>query len=169
MPKLGPCPTCKKKISTEAVTCPSCGQPLGADWHKKQEAEGMPLQFLIWGALFIVVLMIFVSIDRVPKPSLEKTQDQRVHVSATEYGVAWPYPDYSEGVIDCYYETFGGVRRPIAVIWLGGKAYGLNGAAKGVAHYLDDRSKMRTDPATGLILTGAGSEILNRALAICGQ
>ena len=35
MAKMHPCPTCKKKISISAASCPNCGDPLADGWSKK--------------------------------------------------------------------------------------------------------------------------------------
>jgi len=39
MARMGCCPTCKKKVSENAESCPSCGEPLGAGWMERAEAE----------------------------------------------------------------------------------------------------------------------------------
>ena len=35
MAKMHSCPTCKKKISISAASCPNCGDPLADGWSKK--------------------------------------------------------------------------------------------------------------------------------------
>lgn len=39
MARMGACPTCKKRVSENAESCPSCGEPLGAGWVEKAAAE----------------------------------------------------------------------------------------------------------------------------------
>nr|WP_321440529.1 hypothetical protein [uncultured Hyphomonas sp.] len=66
-------------------------------------------------------------------------------VFAKDYPDAWPWPAYESGRLRCYNRTFKNVRRPIVLIKLGGKTYGLNGTAIGAAGYRDSRELMGRD------------------------
>jgi len=71
-------------------------------------------------------------------------------------------------MLDCKVKSFGGTRRPLVIIKLGGTWYGLNGAAMGVGGYPDSRSQMARHPEWGTYELGASGEFVKKGLEICG-
>jgi len=59
MARLGTCPTCKKKVSENAEICPSCGEPLGADWREetaaRQKSQALTSRVFVLSAILVVV------------------------------------------------------------------------------------------------------------------
>lgn len=166
MSKLYQCPSCAKPISGEAKECPKCGKPLEDSWQQNAKVDSDRGVYGCAGVVgaFVLVILIGTNINKF-KTNQASVKSETITVS--EYGNQWPYTSYTSGVISCSNKTFGGTSRPIAIIKLGTTSYGLNGAAKGVGGFPDDRDLMKRDAATGLYELGASDKILRRALSLC--
>lgn len=60
MARMGNCPTCKKKVSENAESCPSCGEPLARGWMDEEAArrtKGSTTNkvFLVFAALAVAI------------------------------------------------------------------------------------------------------------------
>jgi hypothetical protein len=95
------------------------------------------------------------------------TGGSSIEVRSEEYGKEWPYPDFDKGEIRCVERSFGAVVRPLVVISLDGRDYGLNGAAFGVGGYPDARTLLKRHPEWGTYELGATHEFIQRGLDLC--
>ncbi len=89
-------------------------------------------------------------------------------ISAGDYGAEWPFPNYSGGTLRCERKTVSGVTRSLITIELGGRVYGLNGAATGWGGYDDSRRLMAKHPEWGTYELGASDTMITDALSRCG-
>jgi len=87
------CPSCDKEISSEAVSCPSCGHPIKPQKQKSTSVFGVVLKVII--ALFIIGIGAFVLfcgplyymvgtnvIDQLDKSKIENTKLQIVQLES---------------------------------------------------------------------------------------
>ena len=88
--------------------------------------------------------------------------EEVVVVTAVEFGGEWPYPEYQQGRISCKWEK----KRPMVLIELGGKVYGMNGAANGMGGYSDSRLLMARDQ-WGAYDLGAFPKFIQTGLDLC--
>lgn len=86
---------------------------------------------------------------------------------AVDYGAGWPFPGYGQGTLRCERRTVSGVTRSLVTVELGGKVYGLNGAAIGWGGYDDSRRLMAKHPEWGTYEVGASDTMIADALAGC--
>lgn len=93
--------------------------------------------------------------------------DQGTEVTKAQYGDEWPFPGFDKAIIRCERRAFGSVQRPLVTVDLGGRTYGLNGAAHGVGGYPDARTKMARHPELGHYQLGAASEFIRMGLELC--
>lgn len=108
---------------------------------------------------FGVILAAFAFGEAMSAPVAEVTRAQ--------YGDRWPFPGAERATIRCERRTFGGVSRPLVTVVLGGRAYGLNGAAMGVGGYPDARTRMKRHPQWGTYELGATDEFIRMGLKLC--
>jgi hypothetical protein len=87
---------------------------------------------------------------------------------AADYEADWPFPGYSQGMLRCERKTVSGVTRSLVTVELGGKVYGLNGAATGWGGYDDSRYLMAKHPEWGTYELGASDTMIADALVKCG-
>ncbi|MCH8013377.1 MAG: type II secretion system major pseudopilin GspG [Candidatus Dadabacteria bacterium] len=105
------CPSCNKEISSEAVSCPSCGHPIKPQKQKNTSVFGVVVKVII--ALFIIGLAIFVLFcvgigylgsnvnDQLEKARIENTKIQIVQLESAlklfkvDNGF---YPDTQQGL-----------------------------------------------------------------------
>lgn len=100
--------------------------------------------------------------------------DKGVEVSASSYGSDWPFPPFDKAILSCKNTLVGSgsvsISRPFAMIELGGKVYGLNGAALGVGGYPDPKEFTPRDPYTTAYAgktAAVTAELLDMALNLC--
>jgi hypothetical protein len=89
-------------------------------------------------------------------------------ISAKDYGAQWPFPAFSTAILRCTNFQKNGYTRPVITVELGGKVFGLNGAAQSFAGYPDAKTQMARDPRWGSYMLGATYEFLATGLEECG-
>lgn len=106
--------------------------------------------------------------------ALVTCSDKGVEVLASSYGADWPFPPFDKATLSCKNTLVGSgsvsVSRPLATIELGGKIYGLNGAALGVGGYPDPKEFTPRDPYTTAYAgktAAVTAELLSMALNLC--
>lgn len=69
-PILLPCPACSKNISSDAHSCPHCGQPLTDHWEQegRQQQAKTKKRTEMWGGGIFVLLCILVGIGQLSQP-----------------------------------------------------------------------------------------------------
>ena len=150
------CPSCNRRISTAATSCPKCGHPLSEEvW--REAARKRKVGYLILLGLVAAGIFGCVQIPRAPTEMLLKS---------AEFGERWPF--HSDTVIvRCRDMLFGETIRPIAVVFVGNQEWGLNGAAIGVGAMPRPTPWLKTDPRTGLKMDAG--VIVPRALPLCAS
>ena len=129
------------------------------------ESQTSPLQFL-WSILLTIGLCFFLFKifggligSKITTPAFKS-------VKSTDYGSGWPFPEHKIGTLKCRHEKFGGIKRPIITIILGGIEYGLNGAAKSKGGYVDARTAMAKSE-WGTYKLGATNKIIKDGNKLC--
>ncbi|MFS2325373.1 hypothetical protein U2P60_08220 [Brucella sp. H1_1004] len=89
-----------------------------------------------------------------------------IHVTASEYGSAWPYFRFNEATIKCLRHDPTG--RPMVIIQYkpDGPAYGLNGPALSIGGYPDPRPFIATNE-DGTYKAPVPQDWISRGLKLC--
>lgn len=173
-PSLCPCPSCGRRISVNASQCPKCGDPLKESWVESsvtQEKKNSGCAKWAFGIPMILLLALVMSTIGKNDQKLTTVQPpvfESELIYAEEYGDQWPFGRNKLVNITCYDDTFGGIRRPVAVLRFADAEFGLNGVAMGVAGFKDFRSLLPRDQETGIYDLKASLEIVDRAVNLCG-
>ncbi len=77
-----PCPTCKKKVSEEAVTCPKCGQPLEQN-QKFQAMRKAQKRGGVFGLVLLLIVLGFI---------LSREESTNKRSTTTQVSVTSPAP-----------------------------------------------------------------------------
>jgi hypothetical protein len=156
---LETCPTCRKMISTEAQSCPKCGQPLKEGWIQKVRSRR---QRMI--AISMAICLATVG-SCVALTFISGSGSASQPISLAQYGTDWPFTR-SSGTLSCIDAKPGGVPRPYVVVEFDGTKYGLNGAAQGVGGYRS-ADEIRKRDADGLFTVGKVHRLIEDGLALC--
>lgn len=164
---LTKCKECGHQISNKAKTCPNCGAPT----NRKDFISSLARRFVIIFIIVPVGVAIFLAVyhSQTEGTSPSSSRSSKITLKRKDYGDAWPYPKYSTALLDCNVKSFGSTHRPLVIIKLGAKWYGVNGAAIGAGGYPDSREQMDRDLASGIYRMGASDEFLKKGLSICGS
>lgn len=114
----------------------------------------------IAAGLFLAVVLI-VGFEGAETPDPNTTY-------ATRYGDDWPFP-FEEATVQCQWEYFGDIRRPVVTLKTTDGILALNGAALDLRRYKDSRDYMPRD-SVGFFTKGPKtvSALINTGLNICG-
>ena len=110
----------------------------------------------------VTVLVVAVVVIGVLLPGEDRGND--VIVTSAQYGGEWPFGEYRVGTVRCETRSFGGVNRPVVTVELGGRTYGLNGAATGVGGYPDALDVVAGDRIAGASVL---ADMIERGLEAC--
>jgi uncharacterized paraquat-inducible protein A len=76
MPKLAPCPDCKRMISLAAATCPQCGRAFKAGDLVPIQPEPLSTRSIIW--MIVVSIIILYLVIMGIKGVNELQEDERI-------------------------------------------------------------------------------------------
>ncbi|WP_457578984.1 hypothetical protein [Ensifer adhaerens] len=133
-----------------------------ASGTKSRDMAGMSL--IIVAAISLAAALFF-SRDKGEKSAATNLTQS---VTSSQFGADWPFP-FAEAALTCENKSFGETDRPLVTLKNGDQVWGLNGAAIGVAGYLDHRVLLPRDPVSGAFLKGINTvqELLRIGLALC--
>lgn len=100
--------------------------------------------------------------------SFAKVGSRTAVFSAPQYEGDWPFP-FPTATVQCELRMMGSIRRPVVTIVGNGQQYALNGVARSLGEFPDHKQFMKSDPITGVYLTGQRtvSDLIRAGVALC--
>lgn len=154
---LEDCPSCGKRISEKARSCPKCGEPLEANWGDRAVSQRWRARARRLVTIVVVVSAIAWLSNSFEKDKALRTPDDLLEeqaaanaftgqrVRASDFPNDWNL-NAEEGILKCELgPAFQGVPRPHVLFETNGQTYALNGAAIGGGEYLNGKELRQND------------------------